>query len=462
MLKAFTNLTFAVILTSAIYSPVVADQPNEKDASQSPEQGKFVVHEWGTFTTFSGSDGVFLDFRPLDASHNDLPDYVLDRGSLSQNPVRFLGKRRLWGRVRMETPVTYFYTDRHRTVDVRVDFPQGMLTEFYPPVRQILPPIDEQNIFGAGETMGHSSLDWGKVDIIPVADLVPNVKDAYLRESIAASIVHGLVPHAANEQHYAAARETDAALVRYQASADKPSFFEKFLFYRGVGKFQLPITTQFKDGRAIFSNSGNLPISSAILIDVQGEMIQAKRINGIQQAQSIPFDEMQSVSNEQLGQMVRECLVAEGLYEKEAAAMVATWQQSWFTEKGTRVLYMVPEATTNQLLPLRVTPQPQKMLRVLVGRMEIMSPTSEQEMTKEVAQSIAARAKHTREHKARGSNAPYAIPERIQAFGRMAEPALARILHLTADNSIRNEADLLIHQLRTEGDSLTTTPLLRL
>ena len=195
--------------------------------------GEFTVHEWGTFTTFSGSDGVFLDFRPLDVNHNDLPDYVLDRGSLSKNPLRYVGKRNLRGRVRMETPVTYFYTDRHRTVNVRVDFPEGLLTEFYPPVREVQPAIDEENIFGNGEVMGKSSLNWGKVDLIPKSELVPNVNDIELRESISLSIVKRLVPHASNEQHYAAARETDSALVHFQDKPDSPNYFEKFLFYRG-------------------------------------------------------------------------------------------------------------------------------------------------------------------------------------------------------------------------------------
>ena len=77
--------------------------------------------------------------------------------------------------------------------------------------------------------------------------------------------------------------------------------------------------------------------------------------------------------------------VAEGLFEKEAAAMVATWQQSWFTENGTRILYMVPAPITDELLPLHINPKPKQMLRVLVGRMEIMSPTSEQAMTQAVA-----------------------------------------------------------------------------
>src|SRR4051794_13810799 len=59
----------------------------------------FVVHEWGTFSTFSGSDGQYLKFYPDDRG---LPEFVYNRhrdvkGGL---PDAF---------VSLETPVTYFY-----------------------------------------------------------------------------------------------------------------------------------------------------------------------------------------------------------------------------------------------------------------------------------------------------------------------------------------------------------------
>lgn len=410
--------------------------------------GEFVVHEWGTFTTFSGSDGVFIDFRPLDVKHSDLPDYVFDRGSFSTGTIRAFSKGRLRGRVRMETPVTYFYTDRFRTVDVHVDFPSGLLTEFYPPARHILPAIDEDNIFGKGELIGNSSLHWGNVDLIPTAELLPNLANSAVREQVTSSIVHLLIPHAADEQHYAAARETDAALVHVRNTSDTQSYFEKFLFYRGVGKFQLPITTHFDGENAVVSNNGELPIRSLILINVDGTTIQATRSDQVNAGQSLPFNGLQTVSQEQLFAMVHQNLVAEGLYEKEAAAMVNTWQQSWFTENGTRVLYTLPGTTTEELLPLHVTPKPQQMLRVMVGRMEVMSPTSEQKMTKAVAESAALRVMHYAEQKENDTNDPYSIPSTIQGFGRMAEPALARVAKIAKDTALRYEAELLIEQFR--------------
>lgn len=44
-----------------------------------PADERFLVHEWGTFTSFAGSDGAKLEFRPL--VDNDLPPFV-DRKSV--------------------------------------------------------------------------------------------------------------------------------------------------------------------------------------------------------------------------------------------------------------------------------------------------------------------------------------------------------------------------------------------
>ena len=66
-------------------------------------------------------------------------------------------------------------------------------------------------------------------------------------------------------------------------------------------------------------------------------------------------------------------LTEAGLYPKEARAMVETWRDSWF-EEGMRVLYLVPRAMIDALLPLTITPAPQEIARVFVGRVELLSP----------------------------------------------------------------------------------------
>ena len=41
--------------------------------------------------------------------------------------------------VRMETPVLYFYSARKTTVSVAVDFPKGLITEWYPHASKSVP-----------------------------------------------------------------------------------------------------------------------------------------------------------------------------------------------------------------------------------------------------------------------------------------------------------------------------------
>ena len=87
----------------------------------------------------------------------------------------------------------------------------------------------------------------------------------------------------------------------------------------------------------------------------------------------------ESHSSEPLDQAVVKALVAEGLYEKEARAMVKTWEANWFGDEGTgtRVLYMLPRCVTDKLLPLRINPTPDETVRVLVGRIDILTPEQE-------------------------------------------------------------------------------------
>jgi hypothetical protein len=68
-------------------------------------------------------------------------------------------------------------------------------------------------------------------------------------------------------------------------------------------------------------------------------------------------------------------LVANGLYEKEAQAMVDTWSDSWF-EEGARLLYIVPQQAVDAILPLSISPTPSAVARVFVGRMELVTPVT--------------------------------------------------------------------------------------
>lgn len=408
-----------------------------------------IVHEWGTFTSYSGSDGGRLEFRPL--FDDDLPHFVQDRSTNSG--FGMISKVSYRALVRMETPITYFYTKHPREVNVRVGFPEGLLTEFYPPAA-ISPPYK-----GHTEPKKNSALDWGAVHLIPESYLTPKMADPRLGAVIAKRAMATLPPQADFNNHYAYARQTDAALVHIHRPKDSSKWiyqdqdhFEKFLFYRGLGDFKLPIKVQaLGDGKARVNNSGAEPVVWMMLLDNDGGALRYASFDGIAAGQQREIALPTEVATpDAMAADLTAALTSTGLYEKEAVAMVNTWRSSWFGEQGTRLLYFVPQPLTDKLLPLTIEPKPAETVRVLVGRLDMMTPEQEVAITKLVRDSAAARAAAYEKAREEGRSLQYAIPEEVRKLGRLAEPALTRVRHASTDPKLSDEATALIHGLHAE------------
>src|ERR1700687_2636880 len=73
-----------------------------------PGDNRLVVHEWGTFTSIAGKDGIALEWRPLNGS-SDLPKFVYTIQDAKKGLRHPSYKADLTARMRMETPVLYFY-----------------------------------------------------------------------------------------------------------------------------------------------------------------------------------------------------------------------------------------------------------------------------------------------------------------------------------------------------------------
>lgn len=446
--SAFLATASVVIVLAA--GPAV-DSKVPLTGQRSVDDDPLIVHEWGTFTSFSGSDGVRLEFRPL--ADEDLPPFVLDRFLQAGLPA--FGKRLITTRLRMETPVTYFYTRRERDVNVRVDFPEGLLTEFYPPVVSMTPN------FKSGEKLPirNSSLDWGKVHLIPQDFFQVNIENKNRARLIEERLLGGMIPPAAGENHYFHARETDSAIVHVHLDRDpklprRPAgdFFEKFLFYRGIGNFELPLKlTADGDGKYELLNSGPDDVRSLFLVTADGNKLRFSKLDQIAAGQQRTLTQSDKAATmEELSEAVVQSLIEEHLYEKEARAMVKTWRSSWFGETGTRLFYMVPTAITEKLLPLEVEPQPAETVRVLVGRMEIMPPETEQKVLELVRASYAEHAQQIQKAQAEKKWAsPVKWSKELASLGRLSEPALARVRAIAPEREIRIHAAELMKILQS-------------
>jgi hypothetical protein len=229
--------------------------------------------------------------------------------------------------------------------------------------------------------------------------------------------------------HYFAARATDSAYLRTGARSQGAVEHEKFLFYRGVGNFNVPLQVLSKSDRElVLTNTSAARLAHLFVLSVhdqEGRLAQLDAIGGGEQRsvrlESEPVARAELMA--QIGRVMTEALVSEGLYPREAAAMVATWQDSWFAEDGVRVLYVLPRAWTDARLPLTLTPAPRALVRVMVGRSEVLTPALETSLTRTL------NAAHQGDQAARQE-----ASARLKHLGRFADPALRLVqLHGSVD-----------------------------
>jgi hypothetical protein len=323
----------------ALLIPLIAGNPV-------PPAAGVTVHEWGTFTSVADEFGSPMYWNSLTAP-SDLPCFV-NRLPVPQC-VKCGGNT-----VRMETPVLYFYSPKPATVSVQVDFPKGLITEWYPKAVSVL----ASDALPAGLTYGTGGkIDWGQVEIGGTGT--------------------GEFPNDGSPSHYYAARETDSAALRVNGEE------EKLLFYRGVAVEGVFVEPRWVKGdqvrgdgvrgdRLELHRAGLNNIPFAVLFENRDGKTGYRVVRDLNTPVTLDPPEL-TTDVAAVHQELAAALTAAGLYTKEAAAMIETWRDSWF-EEGMRVFYLVPRANVDAMLPLKIKPAPAATERVFVGRVELLSP----------------------------------------------------------------------------------------
>jgi len=363
--------------------------------SNSTSQGDgLVVHEWGTFTSMLGSSGAELE--GLHHEEERLPMFVHSRSPGDPLNMKGLETTPTGVTQKLETPVLYFYAKRAQKVTVHVDFPQGIVSQWYPDAAGFQPAI------GAFQSVANGSMDWQ-------AELAPGISD---------------FPAVAPDDIWAPSRKVASVPLKIGAE------HEQFIFYRGLGGFAVPFrATAESDGTLSIKNESSETIPSIFLLRLGNAGGGIAELGGLDAGQTVakimppsgntPVDEYVADASKR----VAAALQKTGLNADEARAMVDTWSKSYFRSQGLRILYVVPRAWTDRLLPITISPKPSSLVRTLVGRVEVLTPIDESQLADQVRAAVANKMAST---------------ELIAQLGRFAEPKLRRAQQLVSDSSVQS------------------------
>jgi hypothetical protein len=372
-------------------------------ATHAASSRRLVVHEWGTFLAMSGSDGVTLD--GMYHEEHALPRFVHSRGA---NELR-LPTSLLKG----ETPVIYFYTDTETRVSVEVGFPGGLWTQWYPQATTLAPRLVQ---VGTLPEIRNSRIGW-TVDVVPAHQ---------------AAASGATLPATERDALWNHAREVDAAFVRVIPPQGRNEW-ERFIFYRGLGQKPLPLHASGNGARLNCAAPMTEAVRHVFVLRVErGEgayryvpsLDCGGQIDHLVPAMTSaqPLEQFAGALSDDLAHRLEES----GLYAKEARAMVNTWRSSYFTSDGIRILFVLPQSWTDAFIPMKITPPPDELVRVMVGRLELLTPEREREMSDAISR-LSSPDAGVRE-------AAFNV---LREQGRYVEPMIRRTLQTSTDEQVR-------------------------
>lgn len=271
------------------------------------------VHEWGTFTVLSGSDGAHVPWYASYADLAGLPNFIRPAMGTKEGPAK----------VRMETPVIYFYPEKETKISVDVSFAQGSITETFP---HSIGNITVNPLTGGILVDGK----WTGI-LHPPTD----------KEALAAIPT---IPESQNAEPYGAAREVPDAwifesdLKEIPGLKDQPKIprMEKFIFYRGAGNAQIPINATMAGDTATVTNQAEESVGFGTALRVRDGKaawvtmspvaarpadLNTPSMNQTQITFPKPERDLDEVESE-LAEAWKKALAADGLTPAEASAMV--------------------------------------------------------------------------------------------------------------------------------------------
>jgi len=369
------------LLTGGAAALVAAPSPTSGQSASD----KLIVHEWGTFTSLQDENGqalggINVDDEPVPPFvHQWMSSYVVGpaNGRSASLFAKGLEAKHPYVTLRLETPVLYFHPPKSQTtpinLEVNVEFKGGWLSQYYPMAQSDLPskittaefarlPLDRRT---------SSKLTWANLCVGTDAGGPETDQTVWL-----------------------APRNVAAANVTTPEGES-----EKYLFYRGVGNIDSPlsVTSDVQRGTlSLHSRFQNVLAAGQSAIIRQLWLVKIKPDGSAawrtadsigvtgdpnRVAATIKADFAKSDFSrdnlESLKQSMHKALMADGLFDDEATAMLATWQQSYFASGGYRLFYVVPRSWTEHYLPLSIS-QPAQITRVMIGRTELVSPEQQQ------------------------------------------------------------------------------------
>lgn len=370
-----------------------------------PPPGQLAVHEWATFTVFhTVADQKYV--AGVQRHEEQLPDFVHARslgpkGSGAAEPLAAPVM------AKVQTAGLFFSAALAGEIRVTVQQPQGAMVGDWPPADSASPPVGQ-----AGQLVDGKAT-W-RLRVEPQSSLP--------------------LPTAATDSLWQPLRQAGGAQVWPSA---KPEHRENFLFHRGLARFAPPVRVKVTPSQwgvgfdtQVF-NDGDEPIANAYLLHLHAGGGLLQEIHDVpakgDRLKSTTPKEAPQWYYQQVKDTLATLLQNQGLTAAESKALVETFTYNWLKTYGLRLIVLAPPGWGQQWLPTAIEPKPQSHVRVMLGRIELLTPQDEAALLAQVQDAAKKQDLGV-----------------LAGFGFFAEPKARRMAALVADPATQAFCNQLI------------------
>jgi hypothetical protein len=404
----WTSLSFLML---ALVSGLTLAQKSEikEKVVDVPIQKNLVVHEWGVFSAYDDLEMANADMK---AEWDSLPKFMYGQMAGRKLPD-------FTGNYVVRKPVVFFHSSETISMEMRVDFPQGMPVVWWPRTNK---PTTIRGAKDPDAKLGES-FHYLKWDFF-VKQNAADIKMMTLPKEHWVSTLRNVE---ADEVLCNSERNLNGRVRpgRYREQAER----EKFVYYDGLIPNPAAIDLSALLDKETINSRVKYPIFDLTVVDRRSlDHVRVGRIDkldALAKEKPLRWSE-QNAANWQsdAAKILLAQLKKADLYEDEANALVEIWKKDLFQAEGLTFFYRIPQEEYDRLLPLTLNPRPEKLVRIGLVHQLITDPA----ISKKVAQlvkgmdddSFAVREKAQEELEKMGGKI-YAPLKRLQKLPQSAE-----------------------------------------
>jgi hypothetical protein len=346
-----------VVVSTAVFGWVCLVALSTGLTVEEPIRKGLEVHEWGVFGVNDDRELANADMR---AEWAALPKFVFGQTAGRSLPINQHQNNIVF------KPVVFLHSPQPLALEIRVDFPGGAPAVWWP---RTVYPAQELDVCPSGgkQKEAFRDLEWHVQVKEPPKGQKSNA------QPLAVDKGHWIELLRAVKADDVFTKTTDGEYGGFikegKGLPDSQYERERFIYYDGLVPIGKRVAITVEKEKVSVANRAKHPLFDVTVVDRRTpdhtRVARVAKLEARAKTTELDFAEVGSKEWPEAGLvMLTKQLTDAGLFEDEAKSLADVWKNEFFLADGLTLFFRLPQEEYEKLLPMKLKPRPEKLVRV--------------------------------------------------------------------------------------------------